>query len=58
MPTSKRDQQQCRLVTVSGLYLTVNNTFSEDPAQAITAERWFLEMAAVTIPVPTVLIRV
>lgn len=58
MPTSTRDHHPCRLVTTAGLYFTINNTWSEDPSQAATAERWFLEMKAATINIPTVIIRV
>lgn len=58
LPIATRDHQLCRLVTTSGLYLTINNTFSEDPAQAVTAERWFLEMKAAAINTTTVVIRV
>lgn len=57
MPTTHRDTQPCRLVSLTGLYLTHNNTWSEDPKQAATTERWFLEMKASQIQAPTVIIR-
>lgn len=58
MPTSARDQQTCRMVTLNGLYFTINGTFSEDPAQAATTERWFLEMKAAQLNTPVIIIRV
>ena len=57
MPTTPRDTQPCRLISLTGLYLTTNNTWSEDPKQAATTERWFLEMKASQLKIPTVIIR-
>lgn len=58
MPLTARDTQTCRMVTHTGLYFTINNTFSEDPAAAATAERWFLEMKAAQLNTPCIIIRV
>lgn len=57
MPTTSRDSQPCRLVSLTGLYLTPHNTWSEDPTQAETTERWYLERKAAAIKAPTVVIR-
>lgn len=46
------------MVTLNGLYFTVNGTFCDDPAQAATAERWFLEMKAAQINTTCIIIRV
>lgn len=58
MPLTPRDQQPCRMVSLNGLYFTVNGTFNEDPSQAATAERWFFEMKAQQINTPCIIIRV
>lgn len=58
MPLTPRDQHTCRMVTHTGLYFTVNGTFSEDPRQAATTERWFLEMKASQLNTPCIIIRV
>lgn len=58
MPLTPRDTQSCRMVSLNGLYYTVNGTFTEDPAHAITTERWFLQMKAAQINTPCIIIRV
>lgn len=57
LPLTPYDQQPCHLVTTTGNYLTINNTWSPDPKQARTAERWFMERQALGHKVPTVIIR-
>jgi adenosylhomocysteinase len=44
-------------VTTTGNYLTINNTWSPDPAQAHISERWFMEKQAMSHKTPTVIIR-
>lgn len=51
------ERQSCRLVSTIGHYYTINRTWSPDPAQALTSERWFIELQARSINVPTVVIR-
>ena len=57
MTTKRPDYQPCKLVTLCGQFLTVNGTFSADPASALTAERWWLEREQRRINTPTILIR-
>ena len=49
--------QPSRLVTLCGQYLTVNGTFSADPARALTAERWYIERQQQRINTPTIILR-
>lgn len=51
------DHQPCHLVTTTGSFLTINDTWSPDPTQARTAERWFMERQAMRHNIPTVIIR-
>lgn len=57
MTDTPYDNQPCRLVSMTGTYLTPNNTFSPDPAEALTAERWLLQRKAQQINTPTLIIR-
>lgn len=49
--------QPSRLVTLCGQYLTVNGTFSADPARALTAERWYIERQQQRINTATIILR-
>lgn len=51
------DHQPCRLVSMTGDYLTPNNTFSPDPAKSLIAERWMMKRKALQINTPTLIIR-
>lgn len=56
--TSKRPEYQpCRLVSLCGQYLTVNGTFSADPAFALIAERWWIEREQRRINTATIILR-
>lgn len=57
MSTANRDYHLCHLVTITGTYLTINGTFSEDPNTAMKAERWWLKREQQLINVPTIIIR-
>ncbi len=52
-----KDPHRYHLITLTGHYLTVNNTWSLDPKQAVKAERWWLEYNQPKINVATVIIR-
>ena len=56
-PLPPYEHQLCWLVTTTGNYLTINNTWSPDPAHARIAERWFLEKQALSHNIHTVIIR-
>jgi hypothetical protein len=56
-PLPPYDHQPCCVVTTTGNYLTINNTWSPDPAQAHISERWFMEKQAMSHKIPTVIIR-
>ena len=53
----KAPTHPCRLVSITGAYLTPNGTFSSDPTQALTAERWWIEREQARVNAPTVIIR-
>ena len=53
----KAPTHPCRLVSITGAYLTPNGTFSTDPTQALTAERWWIEREQARVNAPTVIIR-
>ena len=55
--TKRPITQPSRLITLCGQYLTVNGTFSADPARALTAERWWIEREQSRINAPTIIIR-
>ena len=55
--TRKAPTHPCRLVSITGAYLTPNGTFSSDPTQALTAERWWIEREQARVNAPTVIIR-
>ena len=55
--TRKALTHPCRLVSITGAYLTPNGTFSSDPTKALTAERWWLEREQARVNAPTVIIR-
>ena len=54
---ANRNTQPCHLVTITGQYLTHNGTLSQDPTNALKAERWIIERHAARINAPTVIIR-
>lgn len=56
-PWSAYDHQPCWLVSTTGQFLTINNTWSPDPKRARIAERWFMEKLAMAQSIPTVIIR-
>jgi len=49
--------QPCHLVSLTGAFLTVNGTFSSDPSQALTAERWRIERLQARVNAATIVIR-
>lgn len=49
--------QPCRLISLTGAFLTVNGTFSSDPSQALTAERWRIERLQARVNTATIIIR-
>ena len=55
--TRRPEYQPCKLVTLCGQFLTVNGTFSADPAQALTAERWYIEREQRRINTATIIVR-
>jgi hypothetical protein len=57
MTTHRHETQSCRLVSITGLYYTPKGTFSPDPAQALTTDRWLLERHAAKLNTSTVIIR-
>ena len=57
MTTKRPENQPCRLVSLCGQFLTVNGTFSADPARALTAERWWIEREQRRINTPTIILR-
>jgi len=57
MTTKRPENQPCRLVSLCGQFLTVNGTFSADPASALTAERWWLEREQRRINTLSIIIR-
>ena len=42
---------------MTGHFLTANDTFSPDPADALTAERWLIQRKANSLRTPTLIIR-
>lgn len=52
-----RDKHTYHLVSITGHFLTVNNTWTKDPTKALKAERWWLEYAQQKINTMTVIIR-
>ena len=57
MTTHRPEYQLCRLVSLCGQFLTVNGTFSADPAKALNAERWWIEREQSRINTATIIIR-
>jgi len=57
MTTHRPEYQPCKLVSLCGQFLTPNGTFSEDPARALTAQRWWLEREQRRINTPTIILR-
>jgi hypothetical protein len=57
MTTKRPENQPCRLVSLCGQFLTVNGTFSADPARALTAERWWIEREQRRIKTATIILR-
>jgi hypothetical protein len=57
MTTKRPENQPCRLVSLCGQFLTVNGTFSADPARALTAERWYIEREQRRINTATIILR-
>ena len=57
MTLTAHDRQLCRLVSITGDYLTPNGTFSPDPKDAYVAQRWWLDRQASMINTVTVIIR-
>ena len=55
--TKRPEYQPCKLVSLCGQFLTVNGTFSADPAQALTAERWWIEREQRRINTATIIVR-
>lgn len=55
--TKRPEYQPCKLVSLCGQFLTVNGTFSADPAQALTAERWYIEREQRRINTATIIVR-
>jgi hypothetical protein len=55
--TKRPEYQPCKLVTLCGQFLTVNGTFSADPAHALTAERWWIEREQSRINTATIIVR-
>ena len=55
--TRRPEYQPCKLVTLCGQFLTVNGTFSADPAHALTAERWYIEREQRRINAATIVVR-
>ena len=55
--TRRPEYQPCKLVTLCGQFLTVNGTFSADPAHALTAERWYIEREQRRINTATIIVR-
>jgi len=55
--TRRPEYQPCKLVTLCGQFLTVNGTFSADPAHALTAERWYIEREQRRINAATIIVR-
>jgi hypothetical protein len=51
------DHQPCWLISITGSYLTPHGTFSDHPAEALTAERWYLQRQQSRLPVATLIIR-
>lgn len=51
------DHQPCWLVSITGSYLTPSGTFSDNPAEALIAERWYLRNQQLRIPLATLIIR-
>jgi hypothetical protein len=54
---SPHDHQPCWLISVTGSYLTPFGTFSDNPAEALIAERWYLQRQQSRLPVATLIIR-
>lgn len=55
--TKRPEYQPCKLVSLCGQFLTVNGTFSADPAHALTAERWWIEREQSRINTATIIVR-
>ena len=51
------DHQPCWLITLTGTFLTPHGTFSDNSAEALTAERWYLQRQQSRLPVATLIIR-
>ena len=56
-PLPPHKHQPCCVVTTTGTFLTINGTWSPDPADAHISERWFMEKQAMRFNIPTVVIR-
>ena len=57
MTTKRPEYQPCKLVSLCGQFLTVNGTFSADPAHALTAERWWIEREQRRFNTATIIVR-
>ena len=55
--TKRPEYQLCKLISLCGQFLTVNGTFSADPAHALTAERWWIEREQRRINTATIIVR-
>ena len=55
--TRRPEYQLCKLISLCGQFLTVNGTFSADPAHALTAERWYIEREQRRINTATIIVR-
>ena len=51
------DHQPCWLISITGSYLTPFGTFSDNPAEALIAERWYLQRQQSRFPLATLIIR-